>query len=145
MFNGDLVNRLLKEQKKTVGEMEIGKHTSELQTCALPIFVFGQSSHISTSYFKGRTYIDSRYLERLSEYFEVPIEDFFLSNEEYDDKKLENTNVHHISNSTVNINSSPDVLMGVINNQKAMLDQQAEQIKWLRDQVQLLTKNIVQQ
>ena len=27
----------------------------------------------------------------------------------------------------------------------AMLDQQAEQIKWLRDQVQLLTKNIVQQ
>ena len=28
----------------------------------------------------------------------------------------------------VNINSSPDVLMGVINNQKAMLDQQAEQI-----------------
>ena len=108
-------------------------------------FVFGQSSHISTSYFKGRTYIDSRYLERLSEYFEVPIEDFFLSNEEYDDKKLENTNVHHISNSTVNINSSPDVLMGVINNQKEMLDQQAEQIKWLRDQVQLLTKNIVQQ
>ena len=126
MFNGDLVNRLLKEQKKTVGEMVA--------------FVFGKSSHISTSYFKGRTYIDSRYLERLSEYFEVPIEDFFLSNEE-----LENTNVHHISNSTVNINSSPDVLMGVINNQKAMLDQQAEQIKWLRDQVQLLTKNIVQQ
>ena len=35
--------------------------------------------------------------------------------------------------------------MGVINNQKAMLDQQAEQIKWLRDQVQLLTKNFVQQ
>lgn len=103
-------------------------------------FVFGKSSHISTSYFKGRTYIDTRYLERLSEYFEVPIEDFFLSNEEYEDKKSENTNVHHISNSTVNINSSPDVLMGVINNQKAMLDQQAEQIKWLRDQVQLLTK-----
>ena len=101
MFNGDLVNRLLKEQKKTVGEMVA--------------FVFGQSSHISTTYFKGRTYIDSRYLERLSEFFEVPIEDFFLSNEEYDDKKLENTNVHHISNSTVNINSSPDVLMGVIN------------------------------
>ena len=75
----------------------------------------------------------------------APIEDFFLSNEEYDDKKLENTNVHHISNSTVNINSSPDVLMGVINNQKAMLDQQAEQIRWLRDQVQLLTKNYVQQ
>lgn len=131
MFNGDLVNRLLKEQKKTVGEMVA--------------FVFGQSSHISTTYFKGRTYIDSRYLERLSEYFEVPIEDFFLSNEEYDDKKSENTNVHHISNSTVNINSSPDVLMGVINNQKEMLDQQAEQIKWLRDQVQLLTKNYVQQ
>ena len=48
MFNGDLVNRLLKEQKKTVGEMVA--------------FVFGQSSHISSSYFKGRTYIDSRYL-----------------------------------------------------------------------------------
>lgn len=131
MFNGDLVNRLLKEQKKN----------SRWNGGFCPV----QSSHISTSYFKGRTYIDSRYLERLSEYFEVPIEDFFLSNEEYDDKKLENTNVHHISNSTVNINSSPDVLMGVINNQKAMLDQQAEQIKWLRDQVQLLTKNIVQQ
>lgn len=131
MFNGDLVNRLLKEQKKTVGEMVA--------------FVFGQSSHISMTYFKDRTYIDSRYLERLSEYFEIPIEDFFLSNEEYEDKKLEKTNVHHISNSTVNINSSPDVLMGVINNQKAMLDQQAEQISWLRDQVQLLTKNYVQQ
>ena len=96
------------------------------------------------AYFKDRTYIDSRYLERLSEYFEVPIGDFFLSDEEYEDKKSEKTNVHHISNSTVNINSSPDVLMGVINNQKVMLDQQAEQITWLRNQVQLLTQNFVQ-
>lgn len=130
MFNGNLVKRLLDEQRKAVGEMVT--------------FVFGQSSHISMAYFKDRTYIDSRYLERLSEYFEVPIGDFFLSDEEYEDKKSEKTNVHHISNSTVNINSSPDVLMGVINNQKVMLDQQAEQITWLRNQVQLLTQNFVQ-
>ena len=124
------IYRLLDEQRKAVGEMVA--------------FVFGQSSHISMAYFKDRTYIDSRYLERLSEYFEVPIGDFFLSDEEYEDKKSEKTNVHHISNSTVNINSSPDVLMGVINNQKVMLDQQAEQITWLRNQVQLLTQNFVQ-
>lgn len=130
MFNGNLVKRLLDEQRKAVGEMVA--------------FVFGHSSHISMAYFKDRTYIDSRYLERLSEYFEVPIGDFFLSDEEYEDKKSEKTNVHHISNSTVNINSSPDVLMGVINNQKVMLDQQAEQITWLRNQVQLLTQNFVQ-
>lgn len=130
MFNGNLVKRLLDEQRKAVGEMVA--------------FVFGLSSHISMAYFKDRTYIDSRYLERLSEYFEVPIGDFFLSDEEYEDKKSEKTNVHHISNSTVNINSSPDVLMGVINNQKVMLDQQAEQITWLRNQVQLLTQNFVQ-
>lgn len=130
MFNGNLVKRLLDEQRKAVGEMVA--------------FVFGKSSHISMAYFKDRTYIDSRYLERLSEYFEVPIGDFFLSDEDYEDKKTEKTNVHHISNSTVNINSSPDVLMGVINNQKAMLDQQAEQITWLRNQVQLLTQNYVQ-
>ena len=131
MFNGNLVSKLLKEQHKTVGEM----------IC----FVFGQSSHISMKYFKDRNYIDTRYLERLSEFFKLPIEDFFLSDEEYEEKKHEKTNVHHISNSIVNVNSSPDVLMGVINNQKAMLDQQAEQITWLRDQVQLLTKNFVQQ
>lgn len=131
MFNGNLVKRLLKEQRKTVGDMVA--------------FVFGQSSHISMTYFEGRTYIDTRYLERLSEYFKVPIEDFFLSDDEYDSKKSEKTNVHHISNSIVNVNSSPDVLMGVINNQKEMLEQQAEQITWLRNQVQLLTKNFVQQ
>ena len=131
MFNGNLVTRLLKEQRRTVGEM-IG-------------FVFGQSSHISMAYFKDRTYIDSRYLERLSEFFKVPLEDFFLSEEEYEEKKSGKTTVHHVSNSIVNINSSPDVLMGVINNQKAMLDQQAEQITWLRNQVELLTKNFVQQ
>lgn len=131
MFNGNLVNRLLKEQRKSVGSMVA--------------FVFGKTSHITMAYFKDRPYIDSRYLERLSEFFEVPIEDFFLTDEEFEEKKTEKTNVHHINNSTVNINSSPDVLMGVINNQKAMLDQQAEQIAWLRDQVQLLTKNFVQQ
>lgn len=129
MFNGNLVKRLLKEQRKTVGDMVA--------------FVFGQSSHLSMAYFKDRTFIDSRYLERLSEYFEVPIEDFFLSDEEYEEKKNEKTNVHHISNSIVNVNSSPDVLMGVINNQKEMLDQQAEQISWLRNQVQLLTQKFV--
>lgn len=131
MFNGNLVKRLLKEQRKSVGDMVA--------------FVFGQSSHMSMAYFKDRTFIDTRYLERLSEYFKVPLEDFFLTDEEFEEKKTEKTNVHHINNSTVNINSSPDVLMGVINNQKAMLDQQAEQIAWLRDQVQLLTKNFVQQ
>lgn len=92
------------------------------------------------TYFKDRTYIDSRYLEKLSEFFNVPIGDFFLSMEEFENRKA-STNVHHINNSTVNINSSPDVLMGVINNQKAMLDQQADQISWLRSQVEFYTKN----
>lgn len=130
MFNGNLISRLLKEQRKTVGSMIA--------------FVFGSKSHISTSYFKDRTFIDSRYLEKLSEFFQVPIQDFFLTDEEFD-KRDAQTNVHHITNSTVNINSSPDVLMGVIENQKKMLEQQTEQITWLRSQFEQLTKNIAKQ
>lgn len=126
MFNGLIVQKLLKEQRKQVGEMVK--------------YVFGETSHITMTYFKDRTYIDSRYLEKLSEFFNVPIGDFFLSMEEFENRKA-STNVHHINNSTVNINSSPDVLMGVINNQKAMLDQQADQISWLRSQVEFYTKN----
>lgn len=55
MFNGNLISMLLKEQRKQVGEMIT--------------FVFGGKSHISKSYFKDRTFIDSRYLEKLSEFF----------------------------------------------------------------------------
>lgn len=127
MFNGNLVKKLIKEQGKTVGSMVA--------------FVFGPTSHLNLSYFKDRTYIDSRYLEKLSEFFNVPLGDFFLTNEEFENRNSK-TNVHHINNSTVNINSSPDVLMGVIDNQKKMLEQQADQIAWLRQQFEKMTANV---
>lgn len=130
MFNGNLVARLIKEQRKQVGDMVA--------------YVFGGNSHISKTYFKNRTSIDSKYLEKLSAFFQVPIQDFFLTDEEFEERESQ-TNVHHITNSTVNINSSPDVLMGVIENQKKMLDQQASEITWLRSQFELLTANLAKQ
>ncbi len=130
MFNGNLIARLIKEQRKQVGDMVA--------------YVFGGNSHISKTYFKNRTSIDSKYLEKLSAFFQVPIQDFFLTDEEFEDRESQ-TNVHHITNSTVNINSSPDVLMGVIENQKKMIDQQASEITWLRSQFELLTANLAKQ
>lgn len=130
MFNGNLVARLIKEQRKQVGDMVA--------------YVFGGNSHISKTYFKNRTSIDSKYLEKLSAFFQVPIQDFFLTDEEFEDRESQ-TNVHHITNSTVNINSSPDVLMGVIENQKKMIDQQASEITWLRSQFELLTASLAKQ
>lgn len=130
MFNGNLITRLIKEQRKQVGDMVA--------------YVFGGNSHISKTYFKNRTSIDSKYLEKLSAFFQVPIQDFFLTDEEFEDRESQ-TNVHHITNSTVNINSSPDVLMGVIENQKKMIDQQASEITWLRSQFELLTASLAKQ
>lgn len=130
MFNGNLIARLIKEQRKLVGDMVA--------------YVFGGNSHISKTYFKNRTSIDSKYLEKLSAFFQVPIQDFFLTDEEFEDRESQ-TNVHHITNSTVNINSSPDVLMGVIENQKKMIDQQASEITWLRSQFELLTASLAKQ
>lgn len=130
MFNGNLIARLIKEQRKQVGDMVA--------------YVFGGNSHISKTYFKNRTSIDSKYLEKLSAFFQVPIQDFFLTDEEFEERESQ-TNVHHITNSTVNINSSPDVLMGVIENQKKMIDQQASEITWLRSQFELLTANLAKQ
>lgn len=130
MFNGNLITRLIKEQRKQVGDMVA--------------YVFGGNSHISKTYFKNRTSIDSKYLEKLSAFFQVPIQDFFLTDEEFEERESQ-TNVHHITNSTVNINSSPDVLMGVIENQKKMLDQQASEITWLRSQFELLTASLAKQ
>lgn len=130
MFNGNLITRLIKEQRKQVGDMVA--------------YVFGGNSHISKTYFKNRTSIDSKYLEKLSAFFQVPIQDFFLTDEEFEDRESQ-TNVHHITNSTVNINSSPDVLMGVIENQKRMIDQQASEITWLRSQFELLTASLAKQ
>ncbi|HCD66340.1 MAG TPA: hypothetical protein DEQ66_08910 [Prevotella sp.] len=130
MFNGNLIARLIKEQRKQVGDMVA--------------YVFGGNSHISKTYFKNRTSIDSKYLEKLSAFFQVPIQDFFLTDEEFEERESQ-TNVHHITNSTVNINSSPDVLMGVIENQKKMLDQQASEITWLRSQFELLTASLAKQ
>ena len=130
MFNGNLIARLIKEQRKQVGDMVA--------------YVFGGNSHISKTYFKNRTSIDSKYLEKLSAFFQVPIQDFFLTDEEFEDRESQ-TNVHHITNSTVNINSSPDVLMGVIQNQKKMIDQQASEITWLRSQFELLTASLAKQ
>ena len=130
MFNGNLIPRLTKEQRKQVGDMVA--------------YVFGGNSHISKTYFKNRTSIDSKYLEKLSAFFQVPIQDFFLTDEEFEDRESQ-TNVHHITNSTVNINSSPDVLMGVIENQKKMIDQQASEITWLRSQFELLTASLAKQ
>ena len=130
MFNGNLIARLIKEQRKQVGDMVA--------------YVFGGNSHISKTYFKNRTSIDSKYLEKLSAFFQVPIQDFFLTDEDFEDRESQ-TNVHHITNSTVNINSSPDVLMGVIENQKKMIDQQASEITWLRSQFELLTASLAKQ
>ena len=130
MFNGNLIARLIKEQRKQVGDMVA--------------YVFGGNSHISKTYFKNRTSIDSKYLEKLSAFFQVPIQDFFLTDEEFEDRESQ-TNVHHFTNSTVNINSSPDVLMGVIENQKKMIDQQASEITWLRSQFELLTASLAKQ
>ena len=130
MFNGNLIARLIKEQRKQVGDMVA--------------YVFGGNSHISKTYFKNRTSIDSKYLEKLSAFFQVPIQDFFLTDEEFEDRESQ-ANVHHITNSTVNINSSPDVLMGVIENQKKMIDQQASEITWLRSQFELLTASLAKQ
>lgn len=130
MFNGNLIARLIKEQRKQVGDMVA--------------YVFGGNSHISKTYFKNRTSIDSKYLEKLSAFFQVPIQDFFLTDEEFENRESQ-TNVHHITNSTVNINSSPDVLMGVIENQKKMIDQQASEITWLRSQFELLTASLAKQ
>lgn len=130
MFNGNLIARLIKEQRKQVGDMVA--------------YVFGGNSHISKTYFKNRTSIDSKYLEKLSAFFQVPIQDFFLTDEEFEDRESQ-TNIHHITNSTVNINSSPDVLMGVIENQKKMIDQQASEITWLRSQFELLTASLAKQ
>lgn len=130
MFNGNLIARLIKEQRKQVGDMVA--------------YVFGGNSHISKTYFTNRTSIDSKYLEKLSAFFQVPIQDFFLTDEEFEDRESQ-TNVHHITNSTVNINSSPDVLMGVIENQKKMIDQQASEITWLRSQFELLTASLAKQ
>lgn len=130
MFNGNLIARLIKEQRKQVGDMVA--------------YVFGGNSHISKTYFKNRTSIDSKYLEKLSAFFQVPIQDFFLTDEEFEDRESQ-TNVHYITNSTVNINSSPDVLMGVIENQKKMIDQQASEITWLRSQFELLTASLAKQ
>lgn len=130
MFNGNLIARLIKEQRKQVGDMVA--------------YVFGGNSHISKTYFKNKTSIDSKYLEKLSAFFQVPIQDFFLTDEEFEDRESQ-TNVHHITNSTVNINSSPDVLMGVIENQKKMIDQQASEITWLRSQFELLTASLAKQ
>ena len=130
MFNGNLIARLIKEQRKQVGDMVA--------------YVFGGNSHISKTYFKNRTSIDSKYIEKLSAFFQVPIQDFFLTDEEFEDRESQ-TNVHHITNSTVNINSSPDVLMGVIENQKKMIDQQASEITWLRSQFELLTASLAKQ
>ena len=130
MFNGNLIARLIKEQRKQVGDMVA--------------YVFGGNSHISKTCFKKRTSIDSKYLEKLSAFFQVPIQDFFLTDEEFEDRESQ-TNVHHITNSTVNINSSPDVLMGVIENQKKMIDQQASEITWLRSQFELLTASLAKQ
>ena len=130
MFNGNLIARLIKEQRKQVGDMVA--------------YVFGGNSHISKTYFKNRTSIDSKYLEKLSAFFQVPIQDFFLTDEEFEDRESQ-TNVHHITNSTVNINSSPDVLMGVIENQEKMIDEQASEIAWLRSQFELLTASLAKQ
>ena len=130
MFNGNLIARLIKEQRKQVGDMVA--------------YVFGGNSHISKTYFKNRTSIDSKYLEKLSAFFQVPIQDFFLTDEEFEDRESQ-TNVHHITNSTVNINTSPDDLMGVIENQKKMIDQQASEITWLRSQFELLTASLAKQ
>ena len=81
MFNGNLIARLIKEQRKQVGDMVA--------------YVFGGNSHISKTYFKNRTSIDSKYLEKLSAFFQVPIQDFFLTDEEFEDRESQ-TNVHHI-------------------------------------------------
>ena len=60
MFNGNLVIRLRKEQHRSVR--------------SLVSFVFGESSHITMKYFKDKVHIDSRHIEKLSEFFQIPIQ-----------------------------------------------------------------------
>ena len=70
MFNGNLVDRLRKEQRRSVR--------------SLVEFVFGETTKITMTYFRDRVHIDSRHIEKLSEFFQVPIQDFFLTEEEFE-------------------------------------------------------------
>lgn len=63
MFNGNLVIRLRKEQHRSVR--------------SLVSFVFGESSHITMKYFKDKVHIDSRHIEKLSEFSKFQSKTFF--------------------------------------------------------------------
>lgn len=122
MFNGDIIKEKVKASNKKSKDFLY--------------YVFGNSSHRTIGYFTGRHNIDTKYLEKIAEYFDEPLDAFFINRQTTGTKKNTDSkvNLHNIENSTVNVNTNEAVLHERIKSLEQQLADKTKESEWLKKQ-----------
>ena len=96
--------------------------------------IFGQTSKLGPTYFRGKTSISTAHLEKLCLHFHVPMS-FFFDGPVITENRVENIVTHNgVGVGNVNISNNLSYLQEVIEQQKSQLSDKDLQIEWLKKQ-----------
>ena len=120
MFNGDIIIEKAKARK--------------IKSKELMYYVFGANSHRTMNYFAGRHNIDTKYLEKIAEFFDEPLDNFFIRQGVKQDLDKSSVALHNIEHSTVNVNTNEAVLHERIKSLEQQLTDKTTENAWLKKQ-----------
>ena len=120
MFNGDIIIEKARARK--------------IKSKELIYYVFGANSHRTMSYFSGRHNIDTKYLEKIAEFFDEPLDNFFIRKGVKQDSDKSSVALHNIEHSTVNVNTNEAVLHERIKSLEQQLTDKTNENAWLKKQ-----------
>lgn len=120
MFNGDIIIEKAKSRK--------------IKSRELMYYVFGANSHRTMNYFAGRHNIDTKYLEKIAEFFDEPLDNFFIRKGVQPQTDKSSVALHNIAHSTVNVNTNEAVLMERIKSLEQQVADKTKESEWLKKQ-----------
>lgn len=105
--------------------------------------IFGGDSKLGPEYFKGKESISTRHLELLCAHFNVPMNFFFDDTPVPVYNKIGNmVTANQVGVGNVNINSNVEYLKKTIAQLEKTIADKDEQIRWLKEQWEFLTKHL---
>lgn len=120
MFNGDIIIEKARARK--------------IKSKELMYYVFGANSHRTMNYFSGRHNIDTKYLEKIAEFFDEPLDNFFIRKGVQQESDKSSVALHNIEHSTVNVNTNEAVLHERIKSLEQQLTDKTNENTWLKKQ-----------
>lgn len=102
--------------------------------------IFGDNSSLGPTYFKGKTEINTRHLEKMVVHYNVPFDYFFDESQSPQSSNIGNIVSHNrLGVGNLNINNDVKLLQQTITRLEKEISDKDEMINWLRRQCDVLS------